>query len=253
MHARILCCLTVCASACTGQSPERALDAGAPSATVAEAQITPPTQPTPAFLPAREGKCTSAYQLQEGTCVHRFYAREHAATWSAELHAYQRGAAPPMLGVARAPRVEAPVMKQGHDPGSLMKRGADGADASSPRQQRLAELDAMLAAAREKLRDRDEAARAKHVAAPDRPAASPQDAATPQPPALPFAGAAPAAFQGSSQAADPEAKRVQELSQIAQQLSGDQLKALMNQFAGSGLGANTLEAILGQQAGEAAH
>lgn len=205
-----------------------------------------PTRPTPAFVPRENGACSRAYRLVEETCVHRYYEQNHAGGLSQAIAAYKRGVAPPMLGpVPVAPSV--PSGPKRLDPGSLSKaRPLDG-DAGSPKDRRLAELDVMLAAAREKLRLRDEASKAKKVDnAPKReaPAAANAPATGPAFTQSTLGGSAGAA------SSDPAVARLNELTQIANQLGSEQLKALTTELGRSGINTSALENLMQTEGGD---
>jgi hypothetical protein len=211
----------------------------------AEEAIAFPTRPTPAFVPRDNGACMRAYRLVEDTCVHRYYEQNHAGDMARSLAAYRRGVAPPMLGPVPLPPGFEKKPKAPLGPGSLSKPRLDG-DAGSPRDRRLAELDVMLAAAREKLRQRDEAAKAKKVDDP-KPASGTGAPST--------AGATAANHSAlttgpGSSASDPTLARMNELSQIATQLSGEQLRALTAELGKTGINTSALEDILRTEGGD---
>jgi hypothetical protein len=217
--------------------------AGAPPSSEVEEPVERPTRPTPAFVPAEQGRCPRAYKLTDGTCVHRLYETSDELALNHALSAYKRGAAPPMLGLSPGPAAKEPAQVSQRDPGSLMRRGRGLADAGSSKDQRLAELDAMLSLAREKLARKDEESRAKRVENAPRPkgAAAQGDAER---------GALDRFAQGmggsAPSASDPTAARMSELSQIASQLSGEQLQALTAELGKTGFNAGALEAILAE-------
>jgi hypothetical protein len=199
--------------------------------------ILAPTEPTPAFVPARDGACPRAYRPVDGSCVHHAYVAADPVTLQQALDAYRRGAAPPMLGPPK-PRqaVAPPEPRRALDPGSLA-RGTS--DAGAQRARRLAELDAMIAAAKEKLRERDENSKARRVESPRNAAREP----LPSPAPLPAAGSATAV--GSEAAADPTTQaRLAELSQLTSQLPPEQLQAITAQLSQAGLDMRELEQLL---------
>jgi hypothetical protein len=213
-----------------------------------EDPIEVPTQPTPAFVPSEQGGCTRAYRLLEGTCVHRLYEASNDSSLSAAIAAYKRGVAPPMLGPVLLTRTPKPAAPEKPDPGSLMRKSAKGADAGSMKEQRLAELDAMLALAREKLAKRDEEAKAKRVENAPRTAHSAGANGNDREALNRFAesmGNAPGAT-GPTRAGDPETARMSELSRIAGQLSGEQLQALTAELGKTGFNTGELEALLSE-------
>lgn len=209
--------------------------------------VVPPTRPTPAFVPAREGSCATGYRLVGDSCVHRSYDPGSDPALTEALDAYKRGAAPPMLGVAKVVSAPEPSVPKQPSPGSLMRRGASEQAAGDAKAQRLAELDAMLTAAREKLAQRDEASKAKKVA---NPVHAKQGAAKPEEndrAALDHFAQGLGTSSGASNGThgSPEAQ-MGELSRIASQLSGDQLKALTTELGKSGFNPGALEAILSE-------
>jgi hypothetical protein len=178
--------------------------------------------------------------------VHRRYEPGSEPALQVALDAYKRGAAPPMLGApARAAQPESLPEKR-PDPGSLMRRSS--ADAGSAKDQRISELDAMLAAARDRLAKRDAESKAKKVenaphaarsAAPDGGDRSGLDR---------FAQGlgGPAGPVATPSSGDSPDARMSELSRIASQLSGEQLQALTTELGKSGFNASELEAILSE-------
>jgi hypothetical protein len=193
-----------------------------------------PTEPTPAFLPARDGSCPHAYRRVDESCVHHAYVPADGAALRQALDDYRRGAVPPMLGPPK-PKPAPPAAKPAHDPGSLA-RGTG--EAGAGRERRLAELDAMIAVAKEKLRERDERSRARHVESPRSAARAETPSPTPAPAA---ANPAPA---GSAPSADPTEARLSELSQLASQLPPEQLKAITAQLGNTGMDMKELERLL---------
>jgi hypothetical protein len=198
-------------------------------------------------VPRENGACSRAYRLVEETCVHRYYEQNHAGGMSQALAAYKRGVASPMLGPVPV-RPSEPSGPKRLDPGALTKRSGDG-DAGTPKDRRLADLDVMLAAAREKLRLRDEASRAKKVEnTPKRGA----PLTTPDPqtgPGNAFSQTAPAG-SGSPSSSDPALARLNELTQIANQLGSEQLKALTNELSQSGINTSALESLMRTEGGD---
>jgi hypothetical protein len=210
-------------------------------------EVAAPTKPTPAFVPSEQGSCSRGYHLVDSTCVHVHYRAGDESTLRAALGDYQRGAAPPMLGVGPAARAPEPPKANKPDPGSLMRKSAGG-DAGSAKDQRLAELDAMLAAARGLLAKRDEESKAKRVE--NAPRSTRGDAGTRaiDRDALDrfaqSAGGGGGAGPASAGPGNSESERMNELSRVTSQLSGDQLKALTDELGKSGFNASALESIL---------
>lgn len=200
-----------------------------------------PSEPTPAFVPVRGGQCPRAYRLVDGSCVHHAYVAADDAALRRALSAYQRGAVPPMLGQPKPSAAPASSARRPLDPGALSKGARD---AGVGRERRLAELDAMIAAAKEKLRERDERSRARRVEAPPRTPAAPTAGvpATPPPPAI--AGSA-----GAVPSADPVQARLGELSQLASQLPPDQLQAITAELGKAGMDMQQLEQLLSSARG----
>jgi hypothetical protein len=183
------------------------------------------------------------YRLVEDTCVHRYYEQNHAGGMAQALAAYKRGVASPMLGPVPLPPALKREPKPALGPGSLSKARLEG-DAGTPRERRLAELDVMLAAAHEKLRQRDEGAKAKHIE--DAPKSKRTSEGNAPLPGATLAQNAPAGT-GSN---DPTATRMSELSQIANQLSGEQLRALTAELGKSGINTSALDDILRHEGGD---
>lgn len=250
MRAASIAFVVLLASACGKQQPEPGPPPVAPQRSAEEEPVAAPTRPTPAFVPAREGSCASAYRLVGDNCVHRSYDPGSEPALAEALEAYKRGAAPPMLGVVRVVNVPEPSGPKQPSPGSLMRRGASEKEAGDAKEKRLAELDAMLTAAREKLAQRDEASKAKKVANPvhkkdgkTQPEAGDRAALDRFAQGV-YGGSNTTGAPGTQGGADP---RMGELSRIASQLSGDQLKALTNELSRSGgFNAGELEAILSE-------
>jgi hypothetical protein len=219
----------------------------APGAEKVEEPVAAPTRPTPAFMPAHEGSCTGAYRLVADSCVHRGYHPGSEPALQVALEAYKRGAAPPMLGAPLLAAQPEPAPERRPDPGSLMRRSS--ADAGSAKQQRISELDAMLAAAREKLAIRDAESKAKKVENAPRATRGAQVDAGDRAGLDRFAqglggpAAASGALPGSGDSADT---RMSELSRLTGQLSGEQLQALTTELGKSGFNADALEAILSE-------
>lgn len=212
---------------------------GRPRVEVESDIVLPPTEPTPAFVPARGGACPREYRPVDGSCVHHAYVAPDDAALARALAAYQSGAVPPMLGPAQPKATApAPASKPTLDPGALTKRSGD---AGVGRERRIAELDAMIAVAKEKLRERDEHSKARHVEGRPRPAA-PVAAASPAGvlPATAAMGAAP----GSAPGADPTQARLDELSQLTSQLPPEQLQAITAQLRKAGMDMRELEQLL---------
>jgi hypothetical protein len=204
----------------------------------ADEPVERPSRPTPAFLSRDQGRCAPAYKLIGDTCVHRYYEQNAADELEQKLAAYKRGAAPPMLGVGPARTLDSAPVRRALDPGALVRREAFDAGPGGAKERRLAELDVMLEAAREKLRERDAAGKAKHVDnAPRRQPAPEGDAAT-----------APGMLAGAT---DAVGARLRELSQLATQLGSEQLRALSSELARSGIDTSALDQALGgSQAGQ---
>ena len=226
---------------------------GAPAVEAAELEVAEPvvypTRPTPAFVPRENGACSRAYQLIEETCVHRYYEQNHAGGMSQAIAAYKRGVAPPMLGPVPV-RPSEPSGPKRLDPGALTKRAGDG-DAGTPKDRRLADLDALLAAAREKLRLRDEASSAKKVENAPKRGAPLAATDTQAGPSNPFAQTAPAGSgSGSASSSDPALARLNELTQIANQLGGEQLKALATELGRTGVNTSALENLMRTEGGD---
>lgn len=244
----------------SGCTPQHGAPPALPEAGVAarsepeEPTVAPPSTRTPAFAPAKQGACTPDYRLMEGTCVHRAYVVHSDAALQQALALYRAGAVPPMLGppppATNQARVKGPL-----GPGSLMKasRGADGDAGVSAKDRRLAELDTMIAAAREQLRQRDEAGKAKRVDGPARSAGAPANSQEPQVTnAASFVGGTANPVQGAPPAGgDPLTTRLTELSQLTGTMSVDQLRALTTQLGGMGMDPAKLDSVL-QQAGATA-
>lgn len=210
-------------------------------------EIAAPTKPTPAFVPSDQGSCARGYRLVDSTCVHTHYRPGDEAALQTALADYQRGAAPPMLGVGAVRAPEAPKTNR-PDPGSLMRRA--GADAGSAKDQRLAELDAMLTAAREQLAKRDAESRAKHVENAPRKGsgdAGVREMGRDAPDHFAQGTGAGAMAPGSTGLGNAsEADRMNELSRVTSQLSGDQLKALTDELGKSGFNTGSLDSILNE-------
>jgi hypothetical protein len=202
-----------------------------------------PSEPTPAFVPAHAGACPREYRPVDGSCVHHAYVAPDDTALARALAAYKSGAVPPMLGPAQPKATAtAPASKPALDPGALAKPSGD---AGVGRERRLAELDAMIAVAKEKLRERDERSKARRVEGPPRPAA-PVAAASPPPAAGGAVGAAPGA--------DPTQARLSELSQLASQLPPEQLQAITAQLSKAGMDMRELEQLLSSaRTGDAPH
>lgn len=213
-------------------------------ATQDETELAGPTGPTPAFLPAHQGSCQRAYQLVHGTCVHRHYEGGDEQQLASALEQYKRGAAPPMLAAkspARAPEV-LPAKKA--DPGALMrKKAAVEEGALSAKDRRLAELDAMLELAREKLAKREADSKARQVANAPRKARG--EPASDDRGGQGIDQLARSVDTGGPRASgDSEGARMDDLARITSQLSGDQLKALSEELGKSGYDAKSVEALL---------
>lgn len=248
MSARVAAALAALFCGCTSQHdgpPDlpRASQVAKPS----EAPVPAPTTPTPAFAPAKEGACTPDFRLREGICVHGAYAPASAQAFAQALSDYKRGAVPPMLGprpnVAVEPRVKAPL-----GPGSLRKQspnatGMDGG--TSPKDRRLAELDTMIAAAREQLRQRDEASKAKRVEEPGKKQTVGVPTGSDAPPSLAATGTAPSA-NAAGAGEDMLQARLNELSQLTNGMSAEQLKELTSQLGGMGMDPSKLDSVLKQ-------
>jgi hypothetical protein len=134
----------------------------------------------------------------------------------------------------------------------LTRKKAEAEEAAgSAKERRLAELDAMLALVREKLAKRDADSKAKQVANAPRKA---RDEVTKddRQELEPFARGMNAGGTGATGASaatasgDSEGARMNELSRITSQLSGDQLKALSEELGKSGFNAGSLEALLNE-------
>ena len=221
---------------CSTAAPPTAPDAAPARAAPAHAEepALRPSRPTPAFRPRSQAACVADYELVGDTCVHRYYLEHARDELEQALAAYKRGAAPPMLGLSPPPAVVAAPAPRSLDPGALAKAGGSAANAESAKQRRLAELDLMLEAARAKLRERDEAAKAKHVDNAPKKAAR-ADAG--------LAGAA----GGSS---DPMLARLNELSQLASQLGSEQMQALSKELGQSGIDTSALDQALRGESGQ---
>lgn len=211
------------------------------------APVPAPTTPTPAFAPAQQGQCTPDFRLRDGVCVHGAYAPSSEQAFAQALSDYKRGAVPPMLG-PRPPASSEPRAKAPLGPGSLRKQSTIAAsdDAGSPKERRLAELDTMIAAAREQLRERDEAGKAKRVEEPTKKPTAGTTSSDGAPPtavsALGSAGNAPSGSGGQ----DPLQARLTELSQLTNGMSVEQLKALTTQLGGMGMDPAKLDSVLKQ-------
>ncbi len=234
---------------CGKREPPPSLPQAESRSAQAEEEVPAPTKPTAAFVPAAEpGGCESSYRLVEGTCVHRRYEAADEGALSAAIAQYKQGAAPPMLtpkAVASAPE---PSPEQKAGPGSLMRKKAEAEKAASAKERRLAELDAMLDLAREKLAKRDAESKAKQVA--DRPRTERDEPSKEKKDGEgleQFArgmnagggGAGPAPAAG-----DSESARLSELSRVTSQLSGDQLKAISEELGKSGFNPGSLDALM---------
>lgn len=217
----------------------------APAVQAEEEAVAAPTHPTPAFVPPDNGSCLRAYRLLDGICVHRFYEQTSPTGMERALSAYKRGVAPPMLGPMPLPPTPDKHTRSPLGPGSLTKTRLDQSDAGSPRDKRLTDLDAMLAAAREKLRERDEAAKAKHVEnAPKRQPPTPASATST---GITSAGTFAQGASAASGVDNSIQARLNELSQIASQLSGEQLRQLATDLGKSGVNTNALDSVLQQE------
>jgi hypothetical protein len=197
-----------------------------------------PSEPTPAFVPPQREVCPHGYRPVEGSCVHHAYVAADDASLASALAAYRRGAVPPMLGPEKpkAPPERRPLPL---DPGSLSKRAA--LDAGVARERRVAELDAMIAVAKEKLRERDERSKAKKVESPKPPAV----AASSNPASGSAAAQGAAGFTGQApNTGDPTQARLSELSQLASQLPPEQLQEITAQLSKAGIDARELEVLL---------
>jgi hypothetical protein len=239
-----LLCLGACSKRDVPASPP-----GAPTIEAADEVAEPvvyPTRPTPAFVPRENGACSSAYRLVEETCVHRYYEQNHAGGMAQAIAAYKRGVAPPMLGPVPV-RPNEPIGPKPLDPGALTKRAAAG-DAGTPRDRRLADLDAMLTAAREKLRQRDEASKAKTVEGASKRGA-PLTATDTQAVSTALAQTTPGG-SGSPTSNDPAVARLNELTQIANQLGSEQLKELTTELGRSGINTSALESLMRTEGGD---
>jgi hypothetical protein len=180
--------------------------------------------------------------------VHRFYEAGSESSLNAAIAAYKRGVAPPMLGPVLLAKTPKPAKSEKPDPGSLMRKSAKAGDAGSMKEQRLAELDAMLALAREKLAKRDDESKAKKVENTPRAARSAGANGNDREALNRFAdsmGSAPGG-SGTTRSGDPETARMSELSRIAGQLSGEQLQALTGELGKTGFNTGELEALLSE-------
>lgn len=226
-----------------------------PSLPQAEAQpqqtadeVPAPTKPTPAFVPADQGRCERAYRLVEGTCVHRRYEAADESALLAAIAQYKQGAAPPMLAPRALARAPEPEPERKADPGSLMRKKAG--DAQSAKQRRLAELDAMLALAHEKLAKRDAEGKAKQVAnAPRHGRDALSKDGKDREGLEQFARGVSADLGGgrgglAPGASESESARLSELSRVTSQLSSDQLKAISDELSKSGFNPGSLEALM---------
>ncbi|HEX6246031.1 MAG TPA: hypothetical protein VFZ61_34140 [Polyangiales bacterium] len=226
-----------CAKAAPAPPPPEAPTPVASASSAAEEEpVELPTRPTPAFMPRENGTCSRAYKLVSETCVHRYYEQSRPGGMETALAAYKRGVASPMLGPVPT-RAAAPAPKAPLDPGALTKRSE--ADAEKAREKRLADLDQMLEATRAKLRERDEAGKAKSV--PNAPKS--REAASTDP----TQAAAGRVASAATSSGDPAAARLNELNQLAAQLSGDQLRSLMTDLSKTGVNIKALDDLLRQE------
>jgi hypothetical protein len=232
--------------ACATQAPPAGQPAPAQRSEVESGIVLAPSEPTPAFVPAHEGACPRDYRSVEGSCVHHAYVAPDDAALQRALAAYKRGAVPPMLGPPQPKAAAtAPTGKPALDPGALAKRSGD---AGVGRGRRLAELDAMIAVAKEKLRERDERSKARRVEGQPQPAA-PGAVTSPAPPLVPATAAA-----GAAPGADPTQARLSELSQLASQLPPEQLQAITAELSKAGMDMRELEQLLSSaRTGDAPH
>lgn len=212
-----------------------------PTSQAASREVARPSKPTPAFAPAQSGVCTTDYSLVDGTCVHLAFELKGEPLTRA-LADYKRGVAPPMLGPA------IPKLRDRTPPGPLgpgaLSRAVD-ADAGVAKDRRLAELDAMIAVAKDKLRERDESSKAKRVEDPEPPPGQVSAARV-----TTIVGGTPGAgafeVTGSE---DPMAARNAELSQLTQLLSSEQLQAMSGELSKLGIDPKQLEALVNQARG----
>jgi hypothetical protein len=193
-----------------------------------------PSEPTPAFVPTEGGACPRAYRPVDGSCVHHAYVAANDAALLQALAAYKRGAVPPMLGPPRPKAAAQPAAKLPLGPGALARQSGD---AGVGRERRLAELDAMIAVAKEKLRERDERSKARRV---DGPARKAPPVTAGSEPAFAAAAGAPNLAPG----ADPTQARLSELSQLASQLPPEQLQAITAELGKAGMDMNALQQLL---------
>ena len=244
MRAALTALGLLLAAGCGKREPPPSLPQAARNAEVEE-EIPAPTKPTPAFLPVTDqGRCERAYRLVEGTCVHRRYQAADEGALSSAIAQYKQGAAPPMLVPRAAVRPHEPEPDKRADPGSLTRKKSEAAQ--SAKERRLAELDAMLALAREKLAKRDAESKAKQVANAPRKGRDELNKDQSDREGLDqFARGLGGAGAGSAPAAgDSEGARLSELSRVTSQLSGDQLKAISEELSKSGFNPGSLDALM---------
>jgi len=207
----------------------------------APGQVAAPSRPTPAFAPAQAGRCTNGYYLANDTCVHLAFQLMGEPLTRA-IADYKRGVAPPMLGPVPAAANE-PGPRGPLGPGALSK--ASEGDAGPPRERRLAELDAMIAVAQQKLRERDDASKAKRVEGPAPSASDAGARATSLVGGSPGAGA----FEVTAPQ-DPGAARSAELSRLTGMLSSEQLQAMSGELSKMGIDPKQLDALIRQARGD---
>jgi hypothetical protein len=178
--------------------------------------------------------------------VHRHYEAGNERALASALDEYKRGAAPPMLASGALARAPEPSSAKKAGPGALTRKKAEAEEAAdNAKERRLAELDAMLTLAREKLAKRDAESKAKQVANASRKTRDGL-AKDDRPELDPLARGMNSDGAGATGSGDSEGARMNELSRITSQLSGDQLKALSEELGRSGFNAGSLEALLNQ-------
>lgn len=243
MSARAAIVAFVLCAGCTSQQPAAPRPPAAPQIRDDPAPtVETPSKPTAAFSPANAGRCPADYRLIQGTCVHGAYAVS-GEPLSRALAEYRRGIAPPMLGPT-IPKARDLAPRGPLGPGALSRPGE--ADAGTAKERRLAELDAMIAVAKEKLRERDESSKAKRVEGPKPGAgdAGPARVTT-------IVGGTPGAgaFEVTAPE-DPTAARMAELSRLTNMLCSEQIQAMSGELDKLGLDAKQLEALVGQSRGD---
>ena len=252
MRAAVIALGLSLAAGCGKREPPPSLPKAEARTAKAEEEVPAPMKPTPAFVPAAaHGSCERAYRLVEGTCVHRRYEPADERALSAAIALYKQGAAPPMLAPVVVVEPAEHGRKNKADPGSLTRKKAEGETAAqSAKERRLAELDAMLDLAREKLAKRDAESKAKQVA--NRPGSGRDELrkdANDRERLEQFARGMNAGQGGGAASptqvpGDSESARLSELSRVTSQLSGDQLKAISEELGKSGFDPGSLDALM---------